>query len=57
MMNELGRLQTELVRKMERRQERKYFSIAHTVYTFYHNRLEKHNILRWIFSDTRLGVG
>ena len=57
MMNELGRLRTEFVERMERRRERKYFSIAPTVYTFYHNKLEKHNILRLLLTTVNSYVG
>lgn len=57
MMNELGRLQREFVERMERRRERKYFSIAHTVYTFYPNKLEKHNILRLLLTIINSSVG
>lgn len=57
MMNELGRLQREFVERIERRRERKYFSIAHTVYTFYPNKLEKHNILRLLLTILNSSVG
>ena len=57
MLNEIGNLQAELVKRMEMKQERKYFSIAHTVYTFYQNRLEKHNILRWLMTVIQSYVG
>ena len=47
----------EFVERMERRRERKYFSIAHTVYTFYPNKLEKHNILRLLLTIINSSVG